>query len=82
MCLFKKEKFIMKKINTAAAAVVLSALSFGVFAADSVNTTASQTNTNITNIEAGSNMVPVAQTAHNTNAAAFDSHTLVAGEWN
>ncbi|AUP76765.1 hypothetical protein CWS02_15655 [Enterobacter sp. EA-1] len=70
-----------EKINTAAA-VVLSALSFGVFAADSVNTTASQTNTNITNIEAGSNMVPVAQTAHNTNAAAFDSHSLVAGEWN
>ncbi|WP_342320928.1 hypothetical protein AAEY27_12725 [Kosakonia sp. BYX6] len=70
----------MKKIKTAAAAVVLSALSFGAFAAQPA-TSASQSNTNITNIEAGSNMVPVANATRGSNAAAFDAHTLVAGEW-
>lgn len=71
----------MKKINTAAAAVVLSALSFGVFAAQPA-TVASQTNTNITTIEAGSNRVPVSQIVQGTNDAAFNAHSLVAGEWN
>ncbi|WP_039058386.1 hypothetical protein [Enterobacter sp. Bisph1] len=71
----------MKNIKTAATAVVLSTLSFGVFAAQTA-TTASQTHTNITNIEAGSNRVPVAQTTEGSNAAAFNAHTLVAGEWN
>lgn len=71
----------MKKIKTAAVAVVLSALSFGVFAAQPA-TTASQTNTNITNIEAGSNMVPVSQSTQGANDSAFNAHTLVAGEWN
>ncbi|MGY5957356.1 Secreted protein [Kosakonia sp. BK9b] len=72
----------MKKIKTTAAVVVLSALSFGVFAADTVNAPASQNSSNITNIEAGSNMVTVAQSTHGNNDAAFDAHTLVAGEWN
>ncbi|MDZ7321223.1 hypothetical protein N4G41_06190 [Kosakonia sacchari] len=71
----------MKKIKTAAVAVVLSALSFGVFAAQPA-ATASQTNTNITNIEAGSNMVPVSQSTQGSNDTAFNAHTLVAGEWN
>lgn len=69
----------MKKIKTAAVAVVLSALSFGVFAAQPA-ATASQTN--ITNIEAGSNMVPVSQSTQGSNDNAFNAHTLVAGEWN
>ncbi|WLI79084.1 hypothetical protein Q5705_00825 [Kosakonia sp. H02] len=69
----------MKTIKTAAAAVVLSALSFGAFAAQPA-TSASQSNANITNIEAGSNMVTVAH-SQGSNDAAFDAHTLVAGEW-
>ncbi len=71
----------MKNIKTAAAAVVLSALSFGAFAAQTA-TTASQANTHITNIEAGSNQVPVTPDSQGTNDAAFNAHTLVAGEWN
>jgi squalene cyclase len=81
MFVLQKENSMMKTIKTAAVAVVLSALSFGVFAAQPA-TSASQSNTNITNIEAGSNMVPVAQSTHGTNDQAFDAHTLVAGEWN
>jgi len=81
MLLFKYENLIMKKIKTAAVAVVLSALSFGVFAAQPA-VTASQTNTNITNIEAGSNMVPVSHSTQGSNDNAFNAHTLVAGEWN
>lgn len=72
---------MMNNTKTAAAAVVLSALSFGVFAAEPVNTTASQNTSNITNIEAGSNMVRGSHVTAGTNDAAFNAHTLVAGEW-
>lgn len=70
----------MNNTKTAAAAVVLSALSFGVFAAEPV-TLASQNNTDITTIEAGSNMVRGSHVTQGTNDAAFNAHTLVAGEW-
>lgn len=71
----------MKKINTAAAAIVLSALSFGALAAENSTIPASQSNTNITNIEAGSNMVTLPHASKGNNDAAFNAHTLVAGEW-
>jgi len=70
----------MNNTKTAAAAVVLSALSFGVFAAEPV-TTASYNNTDINNIEAGSNMVRGSHVTQGTNDKAFNAHTLVAGEW-
>ena len=65
----------MKKIKTTAAAVVLTALSFGAFAAQPASQSA------MTNIEAGSNQVPVAHATQGGNDAAFDAHTLVAGGW-
>lgn len=80
LCLIKKENVIMNNITTAAAAVVLSALSFGVFAAGPV-TTASQNNADNTTIEAGSNMVRGSHVTEGTNDTAFNAHTLVAGEW-
>lgn len=72
----------MKKIKTAAAAMVLSALSFGVFAADETTPTASDTHSQIgiakaADVEAGSNIAPAGQSMND----AFDVHKLVAGEW-
>lgn len=63
----------MKTITTTAAALVISALSFSAFAAQSTN--------HITTIEAGSNMVPGTHVVKGSNDAAFNAHTLVAGEW-
>lgn len=80
MCLIKKENMTMNNTKTAAAAVVLSALSFGVFAAEPV-TAASHNNSDITTVEAGSNMVRGSHVTQGTNDAAFNAHTLVAGEW-
>ena len=67
---------MMKKIKTAAAAaMVLSALSFGVFAADRTGiSTASD-------VEAGSIIAPASQSTGQSMNDAFDVHTLVAGEW-
>ncbi|MDR2262369.1 MAG: hypothetical protein LBE93_02790 [Enterobacter asburiae] len=76
----------MKKIKTAAAAMVLSALSFGVFAADEVTPPASNTNTLVgiakaSDVEAGSNIAPGSQSTGQSMNDAFDVHKLVAGEW-
>ncbi|AEN64482.1 hypothetical protein Entas_1741 [Enterobacter soli] len=76
----------MKKIKTAAAAMVLSALSFGVFAADEVTSPASNTNTHVgiakaSDVEAGSNIAPGSQSTGQSMNDAFDVHKLVAGEW-
>ncbi|MGY5367524.1 hypothetical protein ACXGQP_09245 [Enterobacter oligotrophicus] len=76
----------MKKIKTAAAAIVLSALSFGVFAADAETTPASDANSQIgmtkaSDVEAGSNLAPGSQSTSQSMNDAFDVHKLVAGEW-
>ena len=76
----------MNKIKTAAAAMVLSALSFGVFAADSVTQPASDTTrqigiTRASDVEAGSNIAPGSQSTGQSMNDAFDVHKLVAGEW-
>ena len=76
----------MKKINTATAAMVLSALSFGVFAADNMTQPASDANsqigiTNASDVEAGSNIAPGSQSTGQSMNDAFDVHKLVAGEW-
>ncbi|MCU6666325.1 hypothetical protein [Silvania hatchlandensis] len=72
----------MNKITTATAAMVLSALSFGVFAADSVDNTSSQIGiTQASDVEAGSNIAPGSQSTGQSMDDAFDVHKLVAGEW-
>jgi len=76
----------MNKIKNAAAAMVLSALSFGVFAADSVTQPASDTTNQIditraSDVEAGSNIAPGSQSTGQSMNDAFDVHKLVAGEW-
>lgn len=76
----------MKKIKTAAAAMVLSALSFGVFAADDVTQPVSDANSQIgitkaSDVEAGSNIAPGSQSTGQSMNDAFDVHKLVAGEW-
>ncbi|AWC86800.1 MULTISPECIES: hypothetical protein [Enterobacter cloacae complex] len=76
----------MKKIKTAAAAMVLSALSFGVFAADETTPTASDARSQIgiakaADVEAGSNIAPASQSTGQSMNDAFDVHKLVAGEW-
>lgn len=82
----------MKTIKYTATAVVLSVISFGAFAAQPTTTTtlasttvATQTtpsNTwHATDIEAGSNIQPGAQSTGRSMDDAFDVHTLVAGEW-
>ena len=63
----------MKTITTTAAALVISALSISAFAAQATN--------HITTIDAGSNMVPGTHVVKGSNDAAFNAHTLVAGEW-
>ena len=76
----------MNKITTATAAMVLSALSFGVFAADAVYDSASNTDTQIgitkaSDVEAGSNIAPGSQSTGQSMDDAFNVHNLVAGEW-
>ncbi|MBJ6385284.1 hypothetical protein JJQ50_04415 [Enterobacter cloacae] len=76
----------MKTIKTATAAIVLSALSFGVFAADNMTQPASDANsqigiTNASDVEAGSNIAPGSQSTGQSMNDAFDVHKLVAGEW-
>ena len=66
--------------------MVLSALSFGVFAADSVTPPASNTPdaigiTHASDVEAGSNIAPGSQSTGQSMNDAFDVHKLVAGEW-
>jgi hypothetical protein len=66
--------------------MVLSALSFGVFAADAVYDSASNTDTQIgitkaSDVEAGSNIAPGSQSTGQSMDDAFNVHKLVAGEW-
>ena len=84
--LIKYENRIMKKIKTATAAMVLSALSFGVFAADNMTQPASDVNRPVgiakaSDVEAGSNIAPGSQSTGQSMNDAFDVHKLVAGEW-
>lgn len=84
--LIKYENRIMKKIKTATAAMVLSALSFGVFAADNMTQPASDVNSPVgiaeaSDVEAGSNIAPGSQSTGQSMNDAFDVHKLVAGEW-
>ena len=76
----------MKTIKTLAAATVLSALSFGAFAAQPSYNTASQTTypsatVSVTDTEAGSNIQPGSQNTGRSTDDAFNAKTLVAGEW-
>lgn len=82
----------MKNIKYIATAALLSVIACGAFAAQPVTATtltsttaASQTapsNTwHATDIEAGSNIQPGAQSTGRSMDDAFDVHTLVAGEW-
>ena len=82
----------MKTIKYTAAAAVLSVISFGAFAAQPATTTTLTSNTattqtapsstwHATDIEAGSNIQPGAQSTGRSMDDAFDVHTLVAGEW-
>ena len=72
----------MKNIKIATAAVVLSALSFGVFAATPAsNATNQSAASHVTTVEAGSNIAPGAQSTGRSTDDAFNVHTLVAGEW-
>ncbi|WP_407731155.1 hypothetical protein ACJJVG_12710 [Pseudocitrobacter faecalis] len=77
----------MKNIKTATAAAVLSALSFGVFAAEPATPSASTPVTQHVGItsahdfEAGSNIAPGSQSTGHSMDDAFNVHTLVAGEW-
>ncbi|WP_034457151.1 hypothetical protein [Buttiauxella noackiae] len=82
----------MKTIKYTATAVVLSVISFGAFAAQPTTTTTLASTTvapqtapsntwHATDIEAGSNIQPGAQSTGRSMDDAFDVHTLVAGEW-
>lgn len=76
----------MKTFKTIAAAAVLSALSFGVFAADTAYTPASDTTKpsatfQAKDIEAGSNIQPGAPSTGRSADDAFNVKMLVAGEW-
>lgn len=71
----------MKNVKITAVAALLGTLSFGAFAAAPVQTSVPSASWHATDIEAGSNIVPGATTTGKTMDDAFDSHTLVAGEW-
>lgn len=74
----------MNTLKTAVAATVLSALSFGVFAAAPAHNTASDMTKPAAafhDVEAGSNIQKGASSTGRSMDDAFDAHTLVAGEW-
>ncbi|POT57589.1 hypothetical protein C3432_06425 [Citrobacter amalonaticus] len=72
----------MNNIKTAGAVIVLSALSFGVFAAEPVSQTTEQVGiTRASDVEAGSNIAPGSQSTGQSMSDAFNVHKLVAGEW-
>lgn len=76
----------MNNIKAASTAVVLSALSFGVFAAEPVTQTHANTSSHVgisqaSDVEAGSNIAPGSQSTGQSMSDAFNVHTLVAGEW-
>jgi ABC-type oligopeptide transport system substrate-binding subunit len=74
---------MMNMMKTTAAAVVLSALSFGAFAAETATDTrtAPSSTWNVKDVEAGSNIQPGAASTGQSMNDAFDVHKLVAGEW-
>jgi len=77
---------MMNKIKNAAAAMALSVLSFGVFAADNLASPAADTHvatgiSRASDVEAGSNIAPGTQSTGQSMNDAFDVHKLVAGEW-
>lgn len=79
-----KRKMTMKIIKYVAAAAILSAFSSGAFAAGSASTVTAQTPvkaSHVTEVEAGSNIAPVAESTGRSMDDAFNVHTLVAGEW-
>ncbi|MGB7799976.1 hypothetical protein [Buttiauxella sp.] len=75
----------MKNIKYAAVAVAFSVVSFGAFAAQTSTATSTQTapsaTWNVSDVEAGSNIQPGAQSTGRSMDDAFNVHTLVAGEW-
>lgn len=86
----------MKNIKIASAAILLSALSFGVFAAEPASQPASTTDTTVTtaaaqqqhigissayDVEAGSNIAPGSQSTGHSMDDAFNVYTLEAGGW-
>ncbi|MCT4704093.1 hypothetical protein MUA02_19760 [Enterobacteriaceae bacterium H20N1] len=73
----------MKTIKYVAAATLLSVLSFGALAAQPASGTTQSTvkTSHVTDIEAGSNIAPGAQSTGRSMDDAFNVHTLVAGEW-
>ena len=80
----------MKNIKIASVAIVLSALSFGVFAAEPATQPVSSTKvatvqhvgiSSAYDVEAGSNIAPGSQNTGRSMDDAFNVHTLVAGEW-
>ena len=80
----------MKNIKIASVAIVLSALSFGVFAAEPATQPASSPKvatvqhvgiSSAYDVEAGSNIAPGSQNTGRSMDDAFNVHTLVAGEW-
>ena len=76
----------MKNIKATAAVIVLSALSFGVFATVPVTNAPSDNTTQVgithaSDVEAGSNIAPGSQSTGQSMNDAFNVHTLVAGEW-
>lgn len=73
----------MKKLTLTAVAALLGTLSFGAFAAPAQTTiqTTPAASWQVSDIEAGSNIVPGTQSTGKTMDDAFNPHTLVAGEW-
>ena len=72
----------MKNRKIAGAAVVLSALSFGAFAATPATAAIQHTPAGkAATVEAGSNIAPGAQSSGRSTDDAFNVRTLVAGEW-
>lgn len=80
----------MKNIKIASAAILLSALSFGVFAVEPATQPASSTTVTTAqhvgissayDVEAGSNIAPGSQSTGQSMDDAFNVHTLVAGGW-
>ncbi|RPH21474.1 hypothetical protein EHN07_18375 [Buttiauxella warmboldiae] len=75
----------MKTIKYTTVAVALSVLSFGALAAAPATPTATQAEPSavwqVSDIEAGSNIQPGAQSTGQSMDDAFNVYTLVAGEW-
>ncbi|WP_058909806.1 hypothetical protein [Entomohabitans teleogrylli] len=71
----------MKITHITAAAMVLSMLSFGAFAAQPAQDNGTSAAVKASVVEAGSNIAPGALSTGQSMNDAFNVHTLVAGEW-